>query len=144
VRFGAPGAKVDPVAHRFAALLANAVPGDAHVVAPEAVSLWLGTLHHAPSPVSDRFLYMKARRRLLGNGEVRQRNTLTRFAAYPLLQPGGIRTFANGLRTYAIRAILIRPSAGDGALRQMLRAEGFRLRDRSAVLDLWVRPDPPP
>jgi hypothetical protein len=144
VRFGAPGVKVDPVAHRFAALLANAVPGDAHVVAPEGVSLWLGTLHHAPSPVSDRFLYMKARRRLLGNGEVRQRNTLTRFAAYPLLQPGGIRTFANGLRTYAIRAILIRPSAGDGALRQMLRAEGFRLRDRSTVLDLWVRPAPPP
>jgi hypothetical protein len=135
--------KVDPVAHRFAALLANAVPEDARVVAPEAVSLWLGTLHHAPSPVSDRFLYMKVRRRLLGSGEVTRRNTLTRFAAYPVLQPGGIRTFASGLRTYDIRAILIRPSAGDGALRQMLRAEGFRLRERSSILDLWVRPSPP-
>jgi hypothetical protein len=143
VRFGAPGPKVDPVAHRFATLLANAVPEDARVVAPEDVSLWLGTLHHAPSPVSDRFLYMKARRGLLGSEEVTRRNVLTLFAAYPVLQPGALRTFANGLRTYDIRAILIRPSPGDGALRRMLRAEGFRLRNRSTVLDLWVRPSPP-
>jgi hypothetical protein len=143
VRLGVPGPKVDPVAHRFATLLADAVPGEARVVAPEGVSLWLGTLHDAPSPVSDRFLYMKARRRLLGNEEVRRRNVLTLFAAHPMLQPGALRTFANGLRTYDVRAILIRPSPGDGPLRRLLRAEGFQLRNRSAILDLWVRPSPP-
>jgi len=141
--FGVPGPKVDPVAHRFATLLANAVPGDARVVAPESVSLWLGTLHHAPSPVSDRFLYMKARRRLLGNEEVKRRNMLTLYAAYPVLQPGALRTFADGLHTYDIRAILIRPTPKDGALHRLLRAEGFRLRYRSRFLDLWVRPSPP-
>jgi hypothetical protein len=142
VRFGTPGPKVDPLAFRFATLLAKAVPADARVVAPEAVSLWIGTLHDAPHPVSDRHLYMKARRRLLGNEEVKRRNALTNFAANPVLQPHGLRRFQDGLRAYDIRAILIRPRPGDGALRQLLRAEGFQLRKRSDILDLWVRSSP--
>jgi hypothetical protein len=139
VSFGTPGPKVDPVAFRFATLLADAVPADARVVAPEAVSLWIGTLHDAPHPVSDRSLYMKGRRRLLGNEEVERRNALTRFAANPVLQPEALRTFQNGLRAYDIRAILIRPRPADGALRQLLRTEGFRLHEKSTLLDLWVR-----
>jgi hypothetical protein len=143
VEFGLPGRNVDPIAYRFASLLANAVPGNARVVAPESVSLWLGTIHGAPSPVSDRFLYMKGRRRLLGDEEVERRNMLALYAAYPVLQSGGIRTFASGLRAYDVRAVLIRPSPGDGALRRMLLAEGFRLRTPSTLLDLWLRPTPP-
>jgi hypothetical protein len=139
VSFGMPGPKVDPVAFRFATLLANAVPANAPVLAPEAVSLWIGTLHDAPHPVTDRTLYMKGRRGLLGNEEVERRNALTRFAANPLLEPETLRTFQNDLLAYDIRGILIRPRPGDGALRQLLRAEGFRLHEESAILDLWVR-----
>ena len=141
--FGAPGPKVDPVAFRFATLLADAVPSDARVVAPEDVSLWLGTLHDAPYPVSDRSLYMKARRRLLGDEEVARRKALARFAANPVLKPPRLDAFRDGLRAYDVRAILVRPPPRYGALSDLLRAEGFELRTQSAILDLWVRSDRP-
>jgi hypothetical protein len=60
-----------------------------------------------------------------------------------VLQPDGLRAFQGGLRAYDIRAILIRPRPGDEALRQLLRAEGFQLEEKSAILDLWVRSNPP-
>jgi hypothetical protein len=140
--FGMPGPKVDPLAHRYASLLAEAASADDVVVAPESVSLWLGTIHGAPRPVSDRFLYMKVRRRLLGDAEVTRRNSLTRLAKKPILSPGAIRTFVEGLRDYGVRAMLIHPIPGDEPLRQSLNRAGYRLRGKSLVLDLWVRSQP--
>jgi hypothetical protein len=86
---------------------------------------------------------MNARRRLLGNGEVKRRKALTRFAADPVLGPARLDAFRDGLRAYDVRALLIRSLPRYGALRDLLRAEGFELRTQSAVLDLWVRPSPP-
>jgi hypothetical protein len=141
VSFGAPGPKVDPVAFHFATLLTAAVPANARVVAPEDVSLWLGTLHDAPYPVSDRSLYMKVRRRLLGDEEVARRKALTRFAANPVLDPARLDAFRDGLRAYDVRAIMLRPLPRYGPLRELLRGEDFELRTKSAILDLWVRSD---
>ena len=143
VHFGWPGPKVDPIAYDHAVALANAAPAGARVVAPEAVGLWLGTLHDAPVPVSDRALYMTARKRQLGAGEVKRRKRLSNFAADPVLQPERLDSLRNDLREYEVRAILIRPVAGDGPLRTLLRAEGFELTRKGGMLDLWTRPAAP-
>ncbi len=124
----------------FASLLAQAASSGEVVVAPERVALWLGTIHGAPRPLSDRFLYMKVRRRLLGDDEVARRNRLTRRAARPIIAPDQIRNFIDGLRAYGVRALLVRPVAGDEPLRRSLNQAGYRLREKSMVLDLWVRP----
>jgi hypothetical protein len=138
VHFGWPGPKVDPVAYDYAVKLANAAPAGARVVGPESVVLWLGALHDAPVPVSDRALYMTARKRQLGADEVKRRKRLNKFSAAPNLNPEHLETFREGLREYGVRAILLRPIPGDGPLRALLRDEGFELARMGGLLDLWV------
>jgi len=138
VRFGWPGPKVDPAAYRYALKLANAAPAGARVVAPEPVALWLGTIHDAPVPVSDRKLYMTARTRQLGAAEVKRRKRLNKFSAAPALKPKRIEAFREGLREYEVHAILIRPIKGDGPLRALLRDDGFELAQKGGLLDLWI------
>jgi hypothetical protein len=138
IQFGWPGPKVDPDAYEYAMKLANAAPAGARVVAPESIALWLGTLHDAPLPVSDRALYMKVRERQLGADEVKRRKRLAKFAAAPSLKPERLEAFRAGLRDYEVRAILLRPIPGDGPLRELLRGEGFELAQKGGLLDLWV------
>jgi len=138
VQFGWPGPKVDPVAYEYAVKLANAAPAGARVVAPESISLWLGTLHDAPVPVSDRALYMTARTRQLGAEEVTRRKRLSNFTAVPDLKPRRLEAFRTGLRDYHVRAVLIRRMRGDGPVRKLLHDEGFELVEPGEMLDLWV------
>jgi hypothetical protein len=139
LRFAGPGPKVDPVAYEQAARLVNAVPAGSRVVAPEAVGLWLGTFHDAPFPVSDRALYMTARKRLLGADEVKRRKQVSNFAADPLPSPRRLAAFRDGLRAYAVRAVLVRQVPENHPVRVLLRDEGFELAPKDGVLDLWVR-----
>jgi hypothetical protein len=138
LRFGRPGPKVDPVAYKYAQKLAESVPAGARVLAPESVALWLGTIHDAPFPVSDRALYMTARIRQLGADEVKRRKRLTNFTAVPAMNSARVEAFREGLREYKVRAILIRRFRGDVPLRVVLRGEGFELEQKGELLDLWV------
>ena len=138
LRFGWPGPKVDPVAYEYALKLAKAAPAGMRVVAPEDVVLWLGTIHGAPVPVSDRALYMTVRTRQLGADEVKRRKRLVKYSAAPSLDPERLEVFWEGLRDYEVGAILIRPIPGDGPLRAILRDAGFELTQKGGLLDLWI------
>jgi len=137
VRFGWPGPKVDPVAYAFALELSDATPAGMRAVAPEDVVLWLGTIHDAPVPVSDRALYMKVRTRQLGADEVKRRKRITKYSAAPSPDPERLEVFRQGLHDYEVGAILIRPVPGDGPVRALLRDEGFELTQKGGLLDLW-------
>jgi hypothetical protein len=139
VRLGWPSLKVDPVAYRWAEELASQVPPGSQVVAPADVGLWLPTFGGRVFPLLVRNLYLEPFRPQLGDAEVSLRRWMTGIAGGEVSGPAFAPTFRQGLERFRVSGVCLLIGPGAEPIREVLRAEGFRLHVQDRAHEIWVK-----
>ena len=136
VTLGMPGLKVDPVEYQVAARVAEGVPEQGAVLAPEAVSIWLPGFVVHPELLGVRALYLT---RAFSPQDAARRNSLMRYVAGQYRPPDSAAWFADGLRRYGLTAVVLVHSAPwRGEMETVLQRYGWRLLS-SGAYDAWVK-----
>jgi len=129
-----PGLKVTGQ-YAVAKTIQAAVPDRSQVLAPEAVSLWLPTMHHHPYPLVSRFRYA---RRLLEQAP--ERIALTLYVMGKRKPDGGGAALRTGIAKYHLAAVCIRQdNPWIAKIHHVLRAAQFQLHQTLSGYEIWVR-----
>ena len=136
VTLGPPGLKVDPVEYRVAAQIAEDVPEEGVVLAPEAVSVWLPTFVVHPELLGVRMMYLT---RAFSLHDAERRSLLMRYVAGQHRPPDSAAWFADALRRYGLSAVVLVHSAPwRGEMENVLERLGWRPL-ASGAYDIWLK-----
>lgn len=134
-RLAAPSLKVPPEEYALLRLLTSSTPGRPTVIAPEAVSAWLPTLHRHPYPLlSMRRLATSAA--FLADGT--PRIALTRMLESR--KPPSVeqeRDFEWALHHYRVGAVILTQHRRWKGLRSRLVARGFTRGEQTESYEIW-------
>lgn len=141
VTLGIPHLKVYPVEYRVARDVAEEVPEDGVVLAPDLVAFWLPTFVVHPQLLGVRDLYLT---RNFARPEAERRWALMQYVGGEARSADSAALFADALRQYRLAAVVIKHSAPwrqeiDG----VLQSQAWRPLSHGSY-DTWVSaPDPP-
>jgi hypothetical protein len=124
VSLGIPGPKVPPLEYGVARTLAEQVPEDGVVLAPEAVSVWLPIFVFHPQTVGVRQMYLSS---AFTPAETAQRSNMMRYVAGTSRPHRAEAWFAESVRRYRLSAVVFTREAPWGdEIERNLAAEGWR------------------
>ena len=140
LRIGWPGLKVPSPEYQWAKRLTDTLPAGSIVVAPERISCWFSTFHHAVHPLMVRDFYLQRYRSELGEKGIDLRYFMT------LCTGGSVAEnmesiFRRGVNHFHVRGVCLQSqSATAGKLRDVLAAMDFH-RQEGAEKDheIWIR-----
>jgi len=136
VTLGMPGIKVDPVEYQVAARIAEDVPEQDAVLAPEAASIWLPSFVVHPQLLGVRGLYLT---RAFPPQDAVRRSLLMRYVAGEYRPPDAATRFADALQQYGLAAVVLVHSASWRAeMENVLERHGWRPL-LSGTYDIWVK-----
>lgn len=125
VTLASPGLKVPPVEYGVARRLAELVPEQGTVLAPEAVSAWLPIFVAHPQPIGVRHSYLSL---AFTPRETAQRSNMMRYVSGRYRPPDAQAWFRDSIRRYRVTAVVV---AGTTPWRDeiagTLGADGWRL-----------------
>ena len=136
VTLGMPGIKVDPVEYQVAARIAEDVPEQDAVLAPEAASIWLPSFVVHPQLLGVRGLYLT---RAFSPQDAIRRSLLMRYVAGEYRFPDAAAWFADALQQYGLAAVvLVHAASWRAEMENVLERHGWRPLS-SGTYDIWVK-----
>lgn len=138
VTLGVPRLKVYPVEYRVARQVAERVPEDGAVLAPELVAFWLPTFVVHPQLLGARLSYLTQG---FARSEAVRRRDLMLYVAGKEQPLGSAALFADALGRYRLTAVVFRHSAPwRGQMEGVLERHGWQPL-ASGAYDTWVKAD---
>jgi hypothetical protein len=138
VTLGVPRLKVYPVEYRVARQVAERVPEDGTVLAPELVAFWLPTFVVHPQLLGARLSYLTQG---FAQSEAVRRRDLMLYVAGKEQPLGSAALFADALGRYRLTAVVFRHSAPwRGQMEGVLERHGWQPL-ASGAYDTWVKAD---
>lgn len=139
VTLGIPGLKVPPVEYEAARKVAEHVPEEGTVLAPEAVATWLPTFVVHPAAIGVRQMYLSL---AFDPGETAQRSNMMRYVAGKNRPPDAERWFAQSVRRYRLTAVVFpRNVLWADEIERILAEQGWRPLSCGAY-EIFVRGGP--
>lgn len=124
VTLGAPRLNVPPMEYAVARKVADHVPEQGTVLAPEEISTWLPTFVVHPNLIGVRHMYLSL---AFDPSETAQRSNLMRYVAGTNRPPNAGEWFAASVREYRLTAVVFsRAAPWAGEIESILLAEGWR------------------
>ncbi|HEX5353914.1 MAG TPA: DUF6077 domain-containing protein [Rhodanobacteraceae bacterium] len=136
VTLGEPGLKVNPVEYQVAARVAEDVPEQGVVLAPQSVSIWLPSFVVHPELLGVRGIYLT---HTFPTQEATHRSLLMRYVAGLYHPSDSAAWFAAALQRYGLTAVVLAHSAPwRGEMENVLERHGWRPL-ASGAYDTWVK-----
>jgi hypothetical protein len=136
VTLGAPGLKVNPVEYQVAVKIAENVPEQGVVLAPQSVSIWLPSFVVHPELLGVRGLYLT---HTFPAQEAIRRSLLMRYVAGQHRTPDSEALLADALQRYGLTAVVLAHSAPwYGEMESVLERHGWQPL-ASGAYDIWVK-----
>lgn len=136
VTLGVPRLKVYPIEYRVARQVAEKVPEDGAVLAPELVAFWLPTFVVHPQLVGARLPYLTQG---FARSEAARRRELMLYVAGKEQPADSTALFADALGRYRLTAVVFRHSAPwRGQMEGVLERHGWQPL-ASGAYDTWVK-----
>ena len=133
VRIGIPGLKVTPE-YQIARAINDSVDDRPNVLVPEAVSIWLTTIHSHPYPLVSRFRYKSK----LGR-QRQERVMLTNYIMGRKRPDNAPQALHKGIENYRIGAVCFAQSnRWADEIRQVLGEAGFEKRRLLLSHEIWL------
>jgi hypothetical protein len=141
VRWEPLGLKVPPAEYRVAEQLSARVPQGSWILAPEPVSLWVGTIHRHPYALVSRIHYLKILRAHYEPAEWQLRIALTQYVGGRWHSPQGPALLARGIEHFDLAGVsLLSALPWAGEIRRVLRDHGFQPSYSDGRYEVWTRP----
>lgn len=141
VTLGSPGLKVPPVEYEVAREVAEHVPEEGTVLAPEAVSTWLPTFVVHPDTIGVRHMYLSL---AFAPRETAQRSDMMRYVEGRQRPPDAEAWFAEAVARYRLTAVVFsRNALWADEIERSLGGRGWRPLS-CGTYQIMVRRDPVP
>lgn len=131
---------VPPAELRAARAVVDHVPEGRHVLAPEAVGLWIVTLQRHPYPLAPRAHYLNIMREHFDPQERQLRLALTQYVAGLWRSANAPLLLAQSLQRFDLAGVMWASGVPWSAeIRRVLAGGGFRIAYEDGRYELWVR-----